>query len=61
MSLLTKIFSVKDPNLEILYVPPAQLMPEVQGYIHKILEMDDLNESINRIHIIVPENADKFT
>ena len=38
---LSRIFAAKDPNIEVIYISPYQMTPDVLGYYMKILEIGD--------------------
>ena len=57
---LSRIFSLKDPEVEVIYVTPFQMTSEVLGYYMKILEIGEVNSPQDRFHIIVPDNVNKF-
>ena len=57
---LSRIFSLKDPNVEVIYVSPFQMTSDVLGYYMKILEIGDINGAQSRLNIIVPDNINKF-
>jgi hypothetical protein len=46
--------------VDIIYVSPFQLTPDVMGYYMKILEIGSIDASSNRVQFIVPENIDRF-
>jgi hypothetical protein len=55
-----RIFSVKDPNIDVIYVSPFTMTGEVYKYYMKILELCEVEEASSRFHLIVPENYTKF-
>jgi len=57
---IARIFSVKDPNVDVIYVCPFFLTKEVEKYYMKILELVEIEEPAKRFHIVVPENYTKF-
>ena len=40
---LSRIFALKDPNVDVVYVSPFQMTSDVLGYYLKILEIGDIN------------------
>ena len=42
---MSRIFSLKDPNVEVIYVTPFQMTSDVLGYYMKILEIGEVNQS----------------
>jgi IQ domain-containing protein H len=57
---IARIFSVKDPNVDVIYICPYTLTKEVEKYYMKILELVEIENPGSRFHIIVPENYVKF-
>ena len=57
---IMRIFSVKDPNVDVIYVSPFTLTSEVYKYYMKILELVEIEEPMKRFHLICPENYVKF-
>ena len=57
---ISRIFASKDPNVDIIYVSPFQMTPDVLGYYTKILEIGDIDSGNKRVHFVVPENIDRF-
>ncbi|KAL4447016.1 hypothetical protein ABPG74_013868 [Tetrahymena malaccensis] len=57
---LTRIFSIKDPNIEVIIVLPYELPHEIISYYYKICELGDIIDYKERIHFIFPENAHLF-
>ena len=57
---ISRIFSVKDPNVDVIYVAPYTLTSEVFKYYMKILELVEIEEPTKRFHLIVPENYVRF-
>ena len=57
---IARIFSVKDPNVDVIYICPFTLTKEVEKYYMKILELVEIEDPGNRFHIITPENYVKF-
>ena len=50
------MFSLKDPNVDIIYISPYTLTSEVSKYYLKILELVEIEEPLKRFHTVVPEN-----
>jgi len=59
-SQIVRIFSVKDPNVDVIYISPYTLTSEVYKYYLKILELVEIEEPAKRFNLIVPENYVKF-
>lgn len=59
-SQLSRIFKLKDPNVEIIYVMPFQMTSDVLGYYMKILEIGEVQDIQSRLHFVVPDNINRF-
>jgi len=59
-SQIARLFNISDPNIEIIYVCPFPLTPEVYDYYTSILELIEVKNPDKRITIIVPENYVKY-
>lgn len=57
---MARIFSVKDPNVDVVYICPYPLTKEIQTYYEKILELVEIENPTSRFAIIIPENYVKF-
>jgi len=57
---IARIFSVKDPNVDVIYICPYPLTNEIYNYYLKILELVEIDDPESRFHVIVPENYVKF-
>ena len=57
---ISRIFRLKDPNVDVIYVAPFMLTSEVTKYYMKILELVEVENAGSRLHIVVPENYVKF-
>ncbi|KRX03040.1 hypothetical protein PPERSA_08115 [Pseudocohnilembus persalinus] len=57
---ITRIFALKDPLLELIYISPYDLPQEIINYYYKILELNGLEDFRNRLHFIWPENHQEF-
>jgi len=57
---IARIFSVKDPNVDVVYVSPFTLTNDVYKYYLKILELVEIENPEKRFNIVVPENYVKF-
>ena len=57
---IARIFSVKDPSVDVIYVSPFTLTNDVYKYYLKILELVEIENPEKRFNIIVPENYVKF-
>jgi hypothetical protein len=57
---ISRLFSVKDPNVDVIYVCPYPLTKEIYNYYLKILELVEIEEPEKRFIVIVPENYVEF-
>jgi IQ domain-containing protein H len=55
-----RIFSVKDPKVDVIYICPFTMTAEVYKYYMKILELVEVEDPSKRFHLVVPENYNKF-
>ena len=54
------MFRLRDPNLEIVLLTAGTLPIDIMAYYVKILDVSGIKDAASRIHIISPENAEKF-
>lgn len=59
-SQISRIFAVKDPKIDVIYVTPFALTSEVYDYYKKILELGEIENPEKWFTVIVPENYVKF-
>jgi hypothetical protein len=57
---IARLFAVRDPNVDVVYVSPFTLTSDVTGYYMKILEIGDIENGLSRVNIVVPENTHRF-
>lgn len=57
---ITRIFNIKDPLVEIIYVSPFDLPSEIINYYHKVLDLGEIHDYKDRLHFIWPENHINF-
>ena len=57
---ISRLFALRDPNIEIIYVSPFTFTSDIMGYYMKILQIGDIQQANSRFHMIVPENAERF-
>ena len=57
---IARIFSVKDPNVDVIYISPFTLTNDVYKYYLKILELVEIENPEKRFNLVVPENYVKF-
>ena len=53
-SQICRIFRLKDPDIEIVYVAPFDLSPELISYYHKILDLAGIPNYKERLHFVWP-------
>jgi hypothetical protein len=53
---IARLFNVKDPNVDIIYICPFPLTNEIYNYYLKILELVEIENPDRRFTIVVPEN-----
>lgn len=58
---IARLFAVKDPHVNIIYICPFPLTSEIFNYYLKILELVEIEHPDKRFTIIVPENYTKFS
>ena len=57
---LLRLSSLRDINVTVIYICPLEPNEEVIQYFNKVLEISGIQDSLNRIHFIFPENSNKF-
>ena len=57
---IARLFSVKDPLVNVIYICPFPLTSEIYNYYLKILELVEIEHPEKRFTIVVPENYTKF-
>jgi IQ domain-containing protein H len=57
---IARLFAVRDPNVDVVYVSPFSLTNDVTGYYMKILEIGEVDNPNSRVNIVVPENIHRF-
>lgn len=57
---ITRIFGLRDPLVEIIYIAPFDLSSEILNYYYKILELNGIADYKDRIHFIWPEEYLRF-
>lgn len=58
-SQICRIFRLKDPDIEIVYVAPFDLSPELISYYHKILDLAGIPNYKERLHFVWPVTQQK--
>jgi IQ domain-containing protein H len=59
-SQISRIFSVKNSLVDVIYICPFTLTNEIIGYYSKVLEIGEIENPNSRFNIVVPENYIKF-
>lgn len=59
-SQLSRLCDAHDPNVDVLYLSPFALSPDVQNYYLKLLEVGGVAAVHSRVKVMVPENAPRF-
>ena len=57
---IARLFAVRDPMVDVVYVTPFSLTNDVTGYYMKILEIGEVDTPNSRVNIVVPENIHRF-
>jgi hypothetical protein len=57
---IARLFALKDPLVDIIYIAPFDLPPEVLSYYSKVFELGGLEGFQNRYTILWPENHTNF-
>jgi len=57
---IARLFALKDPLVDIIYIAPFDLPPEVISYYSKVFELGGLQDFQNRYHIIWPVKEFSF-
>ena len=57
---ITRLFALRDPLVEVIYVAPFDLPPEVMGYYSKVMELGGIPNFQTRFHIVWPDKYHKF-
>ena len=52
---LSRIFSIQDPNIEIVFVSAFEMTPEIVGYYTKILELGNIQDVSSRLTLLSPD------
>jgi hypothetical protein len=57
---MSRIFRIKDPLVDVIYIAPYPLTKEITDYYVKIMELVEIEKSDSRFTIVIPENYVKF-
>ena len=60
-SQICRIFRLKDPYIEIVYVSPFDLSPEIISYYHKVLHLAGIPNYKERLHFVWPVTLQNIT
>lgn len=58
---ISRIFRLKDPNVDVIYITPFVLSADVTRYYAKILELCEVPDASERLHLVFPENTPHFS
>ncbi len=59
-SQITRLFRLKDPLVEIVYISPFDLSSDIISYYNKILDLNGVSDYRDRLHFVWPENFIQF-
>ena len=57
---LNRIINLYDPSIEIIYVSPFKLNSDILSYYYSIMATLGIENVVERFHVIVPEEAEKY-
>ena len=57
---LGRIFRVKNPLIDVIYVTQQAMNPEILRYYYKVLELHGVSNPQQRVTFITPENQVHF-
>ena len=52
---IPRLFLLKDPNVEIIYVTAQEVPADIKHYYTKVLELGGVEDYKSRVHFICPE------
>ena len=52
---IPRLFLLKDPNIEIIYITAHELPADIKHYYTKVLELGGVEDYKSRLHFITPE------
>ncbi|RQM21006.1 hypothetical protein B5M09_000173 [Aphanomyces astaci] len=52
--------AIADPNVDIIYISPFELSPDIQRYQVRLLQLGGITDPQTRIRMLHPENVDRF-
>lgn len=57
---LARLAALVDPNVEVVYVSPFELTPDVAQYSMKLLQLGGIADPVARVKLVYPEQAARF-
>ncbi|KAF0696818.1 Aste57867_12480 [Aphanomyces stellatus] len=57
---MARMCAIADPNVDIIYISPFELSPDVQKYQVRLLQLGGIADPQTRIRMLHPENVDRF-
>lgn len=57
---LSRVFRLKDPNLIIIFLSPADLQPELLTYYYRMMDLAGIDNYRERLIFMTPELASRF-
>ena len=52
---ITRLAALSDPSVEIIYITPYNLPPEVLGYYLKLMQLKGISNTQERFHVLCPD------
>ncbi|RHZ27625.1 hypothetical protein DYB37_007746 [Aphanomyces astaci] len=57
---MARMCAIADPNVDIIYISPFELSPDIQRYQVRLLQLGGITDPQTRIRMLHPENVDRF-
>ncbi|OQS02628.1 hypothetical protein THRCLA_05014 [Thraustotheca clavata] len=57
---MARMCAIADPNVDVIYISPFELSPDIQKYQIRLLQLGGIADPHSRIRMLHPENADRF-
>ncbi|KAH9129751.1 hypothetical protein LEN26_005395 [Aphanomyces euteiches] len=57
---MARMCAIADPNVDIVYISPFELSPDVQKYQVRLLQLGGIADPQTRIRMLHPENVERF-
>ncbi|ETV97891.1 hypothetical protein, variant [Aphanomyces invadans] len=57
---MARMCAIADPNVDIIYISPFELSPDIQKYQVRLLQLGGIADPQTRIRMLHPENVDRF-